>query len=530
MLGLLEEIRIHVAGRPLLLWIIALGVMSLWRRGRRKGLHSSSATPWWVGTITGFAAIAYIAIAVWYATVPYFFDNAEPTIPSVAWAYEHGFPLYHSLDSADRYAHIYGPFAFLTHAWALSAAGPGIRVSKAVGVGAALATVVILFLVTWSRHRWRRALSIVGGAALVFLLFRNYTFWTRPDPLQILSVMVSLALAGRDRPSVASSLLAGAAAGFGWDLRFTGPLYTLVPLALIGRRQGWAMAAAAALVGLCVAAAPFARGAAVSWTHYVGWIQASGQTGLLLATLRQNIEWALFLTAPLLLASFASCASHENADSEWRVLVGCLLIGVCGVVIAASKPGAGPYHLLPFVPVIGWLVARHADVLTSRPDRLRPLAAWIGVALVIAIVQQAQFLTAVRARARVGDVDELAALSRTYPGVLEMGYGSDESLSLERPILVFRNGSYFLDQPAVREYQLQGMELPAATISALRDCRAAYWLTPRHEHPFSAVNAYSLVALQPLYSETFRSTFFRTHRLVGSSPHFDVWQCLGTGR
>jgi hypothetical protein len=527
MLHALEAFRIDFAGRPLLLWIAFTLLTALafaWRSPTRRGERLS------LGIIrlgSALALVAYFTISLWYARVPYYFDNAEPTIPSIAWVFHAGGPLYHTFDSAERYAHIYGPFAFITHSWALSEFGPSILASKAVGVAAALATLLVI-VVTCRRHASIAvAIAIAGGAAAVFLTFRNYSFWTRPDPLQVLSSAVCLALAEWNTGSIWMDILAGAAAGFGWNLRFTGPIYTLVPFTLIGLRRGlWPLLAATG-AALVVTAAPFVLYPNVSWTNYLVWIRSSGRTGLLLATLRQNIEWALFLCVPLLLVSFASVELERQASGEWRTLAGVLLFAICGIVVAAAKPGAGPYHLMPLVPVLACLVARRSGVLRTHTERLPPLAGWMLVTMTVGAAQQAQFVTAVHGRAQIADAGDIEQFARTHAGVIDMGYGSTESSSFERPLLVFHSGRYFLDQPAIREYQLQGMDIPPATITALSRCRVNLWLVPRGERPFSGLNSYAAALGKPLYSEAFRSTFLRTHRLVESTAHFDVWRCVG---
>ena len=57
----------------------------------------------------------YAASVAWYASDDHYFDAAEPTMTIVGWLFSQGQPLYHDPASAERYAHIYGPLAFLAH-------------------------------------------------------------------------------------------------------------------------------------------------------------------------------------------------------------------------------------------------------------------------------------------------------------------------------------------------------------------------------------------------------------------------------
>lgn len=526
MLRALEEFRIRFGGAPLLLWFAALALLALWRAWRNSLRRDSPASEVLIASIAISSLAAYAAIALWYVSVPYYFDNAEPTIPAVAWLFHVGLPIYHDTASAERYAHIYGPFAFITHAWVLGWFGPGIRMSKAVGATAGLVTLALLYGLNTRRTGSKRGAALSGLAALVLLLFRNYSFWTRPDPLQIATVALSLALAAKESGGYASAMLAGAIAGIGWNLKFTGPLYSLPVLVLIRWRAGPKPAMAALAAGVVVTMAPFALFGNVSFLNYVVWVRASGETGLLIPTLRQNIQWALFLCVPLVLSYFAVPESGRAGGSEWRNTIAALFLGVCGIVVAGSKPGAGPYHLLPFVPVIIYMTAWHVRTSPLSGAILRPFAVWVVVAAAIALAQQMQFVTTVSRRAQLQDLDEIRRLAETHVGIVEMGYGWTESASFERPILVFRNNSYFLDQPAIREQQLQGFDIPAGTIEALARCRVNFWLIPRGETPFSGMNSYRAVLRRPLYTEDFRRTFMRTHRQVESTAHFDVWQCV----
>ena len=100
-----------------------------------------------------------------------------------------------------------------------------------------------------------------------------------------------------------------------------------------------------------------------------------------------------------------------------------------------------------------------------------------------------------------------------------------EAGSLVRPMLVFRSGAYLLDQPAVRELQLQGVGIPAATLDAVGACANEYWLIPRGEAPFSGRNGYAAVFLRPLYPDALRARFLAAYVKEASTDYYDVWRC-----
>jgi hypothetical protein len=307
----------------------------------------------------------------------------------------------------------------------------------------------------------------------------------------------------------------------------TGPLYTFPIFAIVYHRAGWQHVTLACATALPVAMLPFAL-SNVSFSNYVEWVALSARTGLGLATLRQNLEWAAYFGVPILL-SYCTRPEQRSSGAEVRSILLALGLATTAIVVAASKPGAGPYHLLPLLPVVLYVVARYLRD-GSPLDVVDPsvLIAGLGFVLVsvsIAAAQQAQFLLTMSQRTERLEAADIEQFANSHEGVVEMGYGSTEAFTLERPVLVFRNNSYTLDQPAVREHQLAGLELPPATLEALRACHARYWLIPKGETPFSGRNAYPAVLLAPLFSDEFRRVFQQTYELTGATTYFDVWEC-----
>jgi len=532
MLGALEAFRIRFAGRPLLLCLGLLAMLLLLRRGgARHTIRDWSTLTAIVTSVAALVALmAYPSLAIWYASDPHFFDNAEPVMPIVGWLFDAGRPVYPAIDAAERYAHIYGPFAFIAHGWVLRLFGPSILASKGLGASAGLLSLALTYLLARRHVRRPQALVLTGLCALLLLLFRHYSFWARPEPLQLLAVSAALFFATM-QPGYVAAVLSGAAMGVLWNLKITGPMYTLPVFALLSSRGGWKRCTAAGGLALGVAAFPFVYYENVSWPQYLGWLRLSGSTGLLLSTLRQNLEWAGYLCLPLALSYYAVPRSVRPRSPSWRNVLAALGVGVTGVVIAAAKPGAGPYHLIPFLPIVVFIVAWHLAELSPRAMVDRHVApaglAFVMTAVLIAEAQEAQFVTTMRERNRLKESDDIVQFVDSHSGTVAMGYGATESLSLERPVLVFRYGSYLLDQPAIREHQLQGLELPPATTRAIAECQVNYWLIPRGEAPFSGRNGYAAVLLQPLYPEDFRKVFERTHSIVEATRYYDVWQCYG---
>jgi hypothetical protein len=534
MFDTLELFRIFFAGRPLLLSFALAGVVLLI-------LHRSRAlqpgTERWVFRIlcaTGTLALAvYAIVVVAYARDPHFYDYAEPTMTAVSWLFTVGRPIYPEIDAAERYAHIYGPMAFIPHGVALRVFGPSILVSKWFGAGLALTSMTLLYLALRARITTAWALALTGGCACLYLIFRNLTFWTRPDSLQLLCVCAGLYATARG--PFGAALIVGSTTGVLLNLKITGPLYSLPILALLFARHGSRATIVAGISGVAVAVFPFIAFANVSLESYLNWVRFSAGNGLVLATLRTNIEWALFFLTPALLSFHTLARNARSSTREDRLLLAGLVAGVCGTVLAASKPGATYYHLVPFLPVIFYLTASYLVPLVANRahcDRMTLACAigFAGTAVALAGAHQTAFQRALLDRSGAQELDDLRMFARAHPkAIVEMGYGSDDRLILARPELVFRSGVYLLDPPAIQEHQLSGLEIPPATIDAIRACRVDYWLIPLGQEPFSGPNRYPAMRLKPLFPASFRQAFFDSYEPKARTQYYEAWRCRSDG-
>ena len=535
MLETLERLRIVFGARPLLFTLAFLTLLLVAGRFTAPGQTASGSrfTPRAIGIAGVAALVIYVATLAWYALDPHFYDNAEPSVVAIGWLFHAGQPVYHLPDAPERYAHIYGPLAFMLHGYALGAFGPDLLVSKITSAAAASIGLALTFVAVRRHTTAHRAMAMTGLGALLLLGFKNFSYWTRPEPFQLLAVSASLVFATGGRGSVAA-IGVGLASGVLWNLKITGPLYSLPILVLLQQRAGWRACSIAVAIGAATAALPFAAFDNISLANYLYWFRRSAQTGLLLSTLKQNLEWALYFCVPLLLAYFTKPAIGGRSLGERgpAAATGVLVAAMALLSVAAAKPGAGPYHLMAFLPTIAyltvWQSAGFAGLAQADRSVKSAAIAFTASAIVIALMEQSTFLRTMserRARDEAGDVERFA---RAHDGAIEMGYGTSESASLMRPLLVFRSSAYLIDQPAVRELQLEGLEIPAATMDAVATCRTRYWLIPKGEEPFSGRNGYAAVFLKPMYPDAFRARFLATHTRTTSTDYYDVWQCTGS--
>jgi hypothetical protein len=466
--------------------------------------------------------LAYAVLALWYLSFDGYYDLAEPTIASVSWLVRLGHSPYHAADAASRYAHIYGPALFLVNAVDYRLFGPGIQISKLAGVIGGLVS-LSLFVGSLARRRnGDEAVTWGAVCVLVYLCFGDMSFWTRAEPLLLLCTTAALVLAG-NRHTALAVIGTGAAAGLALSLKLTGFLYIAPIVAVLLTHHRTALVAVAG-VALAVSAAPFLVLPDGAGSQYWFWFHESSESGIRLHILRPNIEWAVFLIAPLAIRMSGGVPQSE------RSVIAILLSCISMVIVVAAKPGAGPYHLLPFVPVILWLAAQPP---ASSPVKLRGgTAAYVVTLVILAGVQQSLFVHFLMTTGQPRALDDLRQFLAGRDGSrVDMGYGGPSMfrgsgpLTYVRPFLTFRSGGYLLDAPAIQEHQLAGIEIPAATLRSLKACEIQYWLVPRGDAPFATRNLYARTGHRPLFPEPFQVAFDASYRKAEPTAFYDVYEC-----
>jgi hypothetical protein len=523
---LLGVLRTEITNHPLLFFFGIFALVTVAGRVRRSDHDLRRSLGMWLSILGLLGTVGYVVTVLWYVQLDQYADAAEPTVAAVAWLFELGLPIYHGMDSAERYSHMYGPMAFIIPGWSLAVLGPDIRTSKIAGAAAGILSVAIVFLLMRTAGDRRSALALTGLYGLMCLMFQNVSFWIRPDSFQLLVATGALycvaALPGR----FTSPIVLGLAAGVLADLKFTGPLYVLPAFAVLVANRRWAAIAAASALAVIVASLPFVVYENVSLSNFVLWARMSASNGLLGSLMRRNTEWALFLMLPL-----AACFRLRALDSVERWILGSIVAGVALVTIAASKPGAGPYHLLPFAPAILYVTARSLNRIGAgflADVRVRPMAkAFAWSVAIVAALQIVQFVHAATRTRGLPIAEDLRRTTERYaPSTIGMGYSSqNEAYAYVRPVLVFRQGRYLLDAPAVQEHQLSGLQLGTASIQAIETCGNDIWLMPKGGDPFSLASRYPQTGHAPLFPEAFRAAFHKAYHHTAATDYFDVWVC-----
>jgi hypothetical protein len=527
---------------PFSVWVLA-GVLIIvlarlsnrWPAGW-VGRASESRAPAALGLAL---ALLFLAVLGVYALTHFFHDHSEPTAVIHAWKLLRGEPLYHGLDAAERYALLYGPTVHAFNALGLALFGASIPAAKLCGWLMALSSLSLL----WVCLR-RETSPAAAWWALVYLLaaglcFNNMLFYPRADTHLFFWAAVGLWAALR-LPRVPAALLCGLAAGAAMGCKVHGPVYFLPLWVLLGQRHGFRAVAASWAVMLLAAALPFLLFANVSLANYLAWLGLASRHGFDPVLLHSNLQWALFLLLPLGLAWVYRAGGDRRVLGaqlrQHRLLAGANLLALLAAILIGGKKAAGPHHLLPFVPVWAYLLARllAASQVDRVPERVRRGVAALAAAFLLVglagAVTKAALLAEELLRAEplaLALRADLRRLARRYPHArLQMGYGRHNAsyiLTWMRPELEFAGHACLLDPLALMDMQGAGLHIPRATIEHLEAARDELWLIPKGEPPFLLTQGYTAPGGEVIFEPAFRQAFLDRYAPIGLSRFFEVW-------
>jgi len=202
------------------------------------------------------------------------------------------------------------------------------------------------------------------------------------------------------------------------------------------------------------------------------------------------------------------------------------VIIVCGI---GAKNGAGPTHLLPFLPAFAYLL-----VQATRTVRIPgAVDAWTGALsatfLVAAIAYTPGFesnILGLRTWDRLNDDpgvrDEATQLYRDYPtAIMGVGdYGSDNKAEY-KVIGVFAGGKLPYDTTTWMDLQKGGV--PEHVVDRLvTGCTTPFWIIPKGGEPFSITSPYGP---EPMFSRQFQTLFHTGYQPVRDGSYYTVWAC-----
>ncbi|WP_373999496.1 ArnT family glycosyltransferase [Bdellovibrio bacteriovorus] len=505
----------------LLINFLLLLVLSYWIRNNTKAQKFMSAASKAI-LIAAFVWLAGSALA--YLVTPLFFDHAEANIASVAALWKQGYPIYTELDSESRYSLLYGPWPYLVTAFFQSSGLPVIFASKLSGfVNLVLLFLGIVLLAKDSQLSKKDQFYSVSLISVVLLGFYNFSYWNRPDSFLMTYVFWSLLLVSKR--SVAGTwkmyVGLGVLAGLSVNSKLHALLY-FVPIVSLycekNRERSLFKIATGIVVFVCVAVAPFFF-PQVREDLYITWLKMASKHGLVYSDTVKNVSFITSFLLLLVLIGFA-----KRCRITFFVFCGVSLL----IAIAASKPGAGPHHFLPLVPVLLWL-STEEYYRKSSEERLRVnyiFAAFLLTVALNAVNRQKRVVELLsETPVRIKEFRDLKSILNVLPpGRAELGFSDNNNYesTFYKAYLVERGRGLFFDGASLMDMKASHLDFPDSTMTAMKSCKVPYLIFPKKGEPWSLLSFYQDT---PLFSEDFKTTFRVHYERVSAMEYFTIYKC-----
>ena len=485
--------------------------------------------------------VNYLMLVIYYFLDPSYFDHAEASTAIISWYFIKNLPVYHLLDSAEFYNRLYGPMVFIINGIALDILGAGILASKAAGVFSAILSVVCIFALVRKMRGLTLAIMVTGYACLLFQLFYATSFWCRPDPLILVLVSISF-LTLVNGSGVISTIVLALSLGIAINLKIHSFLYFIPIFTVFYSRAGNRRTVVLLFLTLIISILPFVLFDNISLFNYSTWMKSIAGHDINPVLFFDNVEWAIYLTAPIILLSgylyFENAKYFKEmfARNIFHIVV--FVVSMLGVCWFGAVAAAGRYHLLPLIPVCCYSFVILADKLTEvgidfRQSRLAftcLTVVFISVfshVFVFGILREVRVIRSINEYRGCRVVEDIKGVIKSNPDkIIAMGYsdirGSKYKLTFYRPVLVFSGNPYPLDPVALIDNALSGYKIPPKALQSLRNCNIDIWLVPKGEIPFSGMAVYDN---RPVFGDNFRTVFNERYCLVSETDYFDIWAC-----
>jgi hypothetical protein len=489
--------------------------------------------------VAGIAVMGALqfALLIGYLFYPSYLNHAEALIAAVSWLGWEGYPLYPRLDTGDVYGLLYGPVLFQVTGFFLWVLGPSICASKIPGLIAfALSQVLSFVTVRRSGAGVAEALTMTGVQCLVLAGFtdQGYVSGVRSDALLFLASQTAVFVA-TSAPTMLTAGALGLLAGICANLKIHGGLYILPALVYhLCRSPGTAtrlrLTCVAGLTAAMALAVPFIPDN-VSLSEYHNYLQVLSYHPWNRWLFAQNIVFEAMCLLPLL-AMYALFMT--KLPPSFLRFAAILVLCMTMVTFPAAVSGAGPHHLLPFLPSVVWgFVVMRREVAVSLQDvsargRYEGLSVGLIVALLFGLgpIVFTSWGTVLHKFAKTPLVTEgIAEIATTLDENPDLkiavgpGAASFDAQSL-RVIPVFGGNRLPIDSSAWLDLEAEGIS-DQIVRRAIRECRVDLWLLPSGA-PFVEISHYHG---GNIYSEEVLADFHATYVKQLSGRVFDQWRC-----
>jgi hypothetical protein len=466
--------------------------------------------------------LVLLAIAsVSYVRSPTLLDHFEVHVASISHRVWLGHPIYHDWEAPDRYSTIMGPNTYL---WNALWQGPNPETffdAKIPGIMSCWLAIVVLGVMVWRRYDIYKAFIACGVLPLIGLMFYNFMYWNRSDPLLLLLLVIG-AVGALISNVILGAALFGVAVGLAFGAKFHAVIFFVPLLAYFNKRiLDWRPLTAGTFAGAAAVVLPFLF-PQVSLGNYfkmLGTIQEGPK-------LTNDLGWIVLILVVLSLPAIA--VSFKTRERRW-ILLSCWFAPVIFLLTLTIVYGLERHHIMPLAVPLALIVV---ELLRHR----HTLATWGILALLIVIVggiavqkwnHNQKVINFERRFSNIEkEVDSI--LGRTEGLKRAMGYSGmkGHGLSQWRVLLVFRGeNTIYLDGPALMDHRKGGIPLPSSTINAIERRDVDLWLIPKGGDPWSLRHYYN--EDWEVFPEEFKKAFKENYKRVDKTRYYTLWLANG---
>jgi len=483
--------------------------------------------------------IILLCTAYFYLGWSGFGEQGEVNFASVSWLLYQGYPLYTDIDFPARYSLQHGPIIYILAGGIMKMLGPSFITAKLSGIIALLCAVVISW-VWFAKLIDKKSAFLLVGLETWILFHWHHIYFIRPDSMMLLCVVVSMYLITTKQNRWVLILALTIPLAIMANLKIHGVIYFLPIIVIAYPRLGLKNLSYAGCLALLLATLPFFV-PQIYWNNYLLWLFQSIYHGFSISNL---IPKVMMLIVLFLLPITIGTIYGVNMRSFYvrnKPTILTLLCSALVISIIASKGGSGTNHLIPFVPIVCYLIVllvcerKKADGhlrVVVRPTFSTKLSS-ILLALVLVVITVSGISTEKRlfkmivASDKIEMAQELQSIAKFYPGkTMEVGYGEEKSYNEYDdliPLLVFHGNPLLIEAVALGDMTQAGLPIPPATIKSMQEGVIQIWLIPVGNIPFAMNDRLGKDSENQVFSELFRQTFFENYQLDSSTAFFDIW-------
>jgi hypothetical protein len=499
-------------------------------RGLRWLKHCGAAGIMLVGALQ-------FALLIRYLFYPSYLNHGEANNVAVSWLGWEGYPLYPRLDTGDVYGVQYGPAFYQAIGFFLWLFEPSIAASKILGLTAfALSQVLSFLTVRRTGSGVAAALTMTAVQCVVLAGFtdQGIAWGVRSDALLFFGAQTAV-LVATFAPTMLTAGALGLLGGLCVNLKIHAALYILPAFVYhlcrsSSTAMGLRLTCAAGLAGAVALAVPFSPNN-VSLFEYYHYFQVLKHTSWDRWLFQENIVFAAMCLAPIVFM-YALFTPKLPRALEW--FIGALALCMTIVEFPAAERGAGPHHLLPFLPSIVWgfAVMRREVSASLRDLRAKGRYEGLSVGLIAALLfgfgpivigswgtALYTFAEAPLMSEGIAEIERVLHDNQDLKVAVGPGAASTDVESL-RVIPVFRGNPLPIDSTAWMAFEADGVS-DEVIKRAITECRVNLWLLPSGK-PFVMMSHFNG---ENIFSPEAREDFDTTYTKEVAGPIFDQWRC-----